>query len=191
MWPGQKKMMMGRRWRRRTGHSAEGLQWGERKDVRGSICQPLSYVPAGFYLQLPACLLTLIEYPARPQQWTDPMRSSGSLRRLFILCPQTINSSPFKSLSVNRQSQNASSEKRNIMHYLLLFQEHWWNDRQRKTKVLEEKPVPVPLCPPQIPHGQARDRTMASVARSQRQITSVNGKVCCYCYHHHHHHHIA
>jgi hypothetical protein len=27
---------------------------------------------------------------------------------------------------------------------------------------LGEKPVPVPLCPPQIPHGLTRDRTRAS-----------------------------
>jgi hypothetical protein len=31
-----------------------------------------------------------------------------------------------------------------------------------KTEVLGEKPVPVPLCPPQIPHGLARDQTWAS-----------------------------
>ena len=31
-----------------------------------------------------------------------------------------------------------------------------WN-WQEKTKVLGEKPVPVPLCPPQIPHGATQD----------------------------------
>jgi hypothetical protein len=36
-----------------------------------------------------------------------------------------------------------------------------WN-WQRKTEVLGEKPVPVPLCPPQILHGLTRDRTRAS-----------------------------
>jgi hypothetical protein len=31
---------------------------------------------------------------------------------------------------------------------------HWWNDIDGgKNKVLREKPVPLPLCPPQIPHG--------------------------------------
>jgi hypothetical protein len=29
---------------------------------------------------------------------------------------------------------------------------------QGKTEVLGEKPVPVPLCPPQIPHGPTRTR---------------------------------
>jgi len=30
--------------------------------------------------------------------------------------------------------------------------EDWWNDTDRgKTKELDEKPVPVSLCPPQIP----------------------------------------
>jgi hypothetical protein len=40
---------------------------------------------------------------------------------------------------------------------------------QGKTKELGEKPVPVPLCPPQISHSILR--------------------LHCYCYHHHHHHH--
>jgi len=31
--------------------------------------------------------------------------------------------------------------------------------RQEKTKVLGEKPVPVPICSPQIPHGHVRDLT--------------------------------
>jgi hypothetical protein len=37
-----------------------------------------------------------------------------------------------------------------------------WN-WQGKTEVLDENPVPVPLCPPQIPHGLTWDRTRASV----------------------------
>jgi hypothetical protein len=36
-----------------------------------------------------------------------------------------------------------------------------WN-WQGKTEVLGEKPVPAPLCPPQIPHGLTRDWTRAS-----------------------------
>jgi hypothetical protein len=42
-----------------------------------------------------------------------------------------------------------------------------WN-WQGKTPVLGEKPVPVPLCPPQIPHGLARDRTRASAVGGRR-----------------------
>jgi hypothetical protein len=42
-----------------------------------------------------------------------------------------------------------------------------WN-WQGKTEVLGENPVPVPLCPPQIPHGLNRDRTRASVVRGRR-----------------------
>jgi hypothetical protein len=30
--------------------------------------------------------------------------------------------------------------------------EHWWSDFDGKNEVLKEKPVPVPLCPPQIPN---------------------------------------
>ena len=28
--------------------------------------------------------------------------------------------------------------------------EHWWNDTDGSAKVLQEKPFPVPLCPPQM-----------------------------------------
>jgi hypothetical protein len=38
---------------------------------------------------------------------------------------------------------------------------------QEKTEVLGKKPVPVPLCPPQIPHGPTRDRTWASAMRGR------------------------
>jgi hypothetical protein len=39
---------------------------------------------------------------------------------------------------------------------------------------LGEKPVPVPLCPPQIPHGLARERTRASAVTDRRlTITQV------------------
>ena len=39
---------------------------------------------------------------------------------------------------------------------------------QGKTEVLGEKPVPVPLCPPQIPHGLIWDRTRSSAVRGRR-----------------------
>jgi hypothetical protein len=36
-----------------------------------------------------------------------------------------------------------------------ILMEHRWNEIARgKTEVLEEEPVPVPLRPPQIPHGR-------------------------------------
>ena len=43
----------------------------------------------------------------------------------------------------------------------------------RETEVLGEKPVPVPLCPPQIPHGPTRDRTLASAAGGRRLTASA------------------
>jgi hypothetical protein len=47
--------------------------------------------------------------------------------------------------------------------------EHRWNLIDGgKPKYSGEKPVPVPLCPPQIPHGLTRDRTQASVVRGRR-----------------------
>jgi hypothetical protein len=47
-----------------------------------------------------------------------------------------------------------------------------WN-WQWKTEVLGEKRVPVPLCPPQIPHGLSRDRIRASAVRGQRLTASI------------------
>jgi hypothetical protein len=46
--------------------------------------------------------------------------------------------------------------------------EWYW---QGKTEELGEKPVPVPLCPPQIPHGLPRARTRASAVRGRRLTT--------------------
>jgi hypothetical protein len=40
-----------------------------------------------------------------------------------------------------------------------------WNDTDRGTDELCGKPVPVPQCPPQIPHGLTRARTLTSAVR--------------------------
>jgi hypothetical protein len=51
--------------------------------------------------------------------------------------------------------------------------EHWRNNNfQGKAKVLEGKPAPMALCPPQITHGLFRDESRASVVRS-RQLTAI------------------
>jgi hypothetical protein len=42
-----------------------------------------------------------------------------------------------------------------------------WN-WQGKTEVIGEKPVPLPLCPPQIPHGLTRDQTRTSAVGGLR-----------------------
>jgi hypothetical protein len=47
--------------------------------------------------------------------------------------------------------------------------EHRWNVTDRgKPKYSGEKPVPVPLCPPQIPYGLTWDRTRASAVSGRR-----------------------
>jgi hypothetical protein len=43
-----------------------------------------------------------------------------------------------------------------------------------ETEVLGGKPVPVPLCPPLIPHGLTRDRTRASAVRGRRLTAWVD-----------------
>jgi hypothetical protein len=43
-----------------------------------------------------------------------------------------------------------------------------WNNIDRwKLKKLGEKPVPVPLCSPQISHGLTQVRTQASTVRGE------------------------
>jgi hypothetical protein len=46
-----------------------------------------------------------------------------------------------------------------------------WN-WQGKTKILAEKPVPVPRCPPQIPHELTRNQTRASAVGGRRLTAS-------------------
>jgi hypothetical protein len=41
---------------------------------------------------------------------------------------------------------------------------------RERTEVLGDKPAPLPLCTPQIPHGSAWDRTRPSEV-SGRQLT--------------------
>jgi hypothetical protein len=48
----------------------------------------------------------------------------------------------------------------------------------RKTEQLGEKPVPAPLCPPQIPHGLAQARTRASAVANMK-LTAILVMVLC------------
>jgi len=57
--------------------------------------------------------------------------------------------------------------------------EHWWNENVWKTRVLTEKPVSVPLCPPRITHGLTWNWTHASVVRSQWLTISVMAHLSC------------
>jgi hypothetical protein len=62
--------------------------------------------------------------------------------------------------------------------------EHRWNETDRgKPKYSGEKPVPVPLCPPQIPHGLTWDRTRASAVRGRRLTAWAMARPpsLCYC----------
>jgi hypothetical protein len=57
----------------------------------------------------------------------------------------------------------------------LQVMEHRWNEIGRgKRKYSGRKPVPVPLCSPQIPHGLTRDRTRASADALSYKVLSCN-----------------
>jgi hypothetical protein len=55
--------------------------------------------------------------------------------------------------------------KRKMNSFFFIFPS---NGAPEKTKVLGKKPVPVPLCPPQIPQEPTRDRTRASAVGGRR-----------------------
>jgi hypothetical protein len=61
-----------------------------------------------------------------------------------------------------------------------------WYILQGKIEELGKKPVPVPLCSPQIPHGLIRVRTRSSAVRGQRLTTWAMARpavlVTSYCY---------
>jgi hypothetical protein len=56
-----------------------------------------------------------------------------------------------------------------------------WN-WQGETEELGEKPVPVPLCPPQIPHWLTRDRTRASAVGGRRLTAWAMARQCILYY---------
>ena len=53
-----------------------------------------------------------------------------------------------------------------------LNMEHWRSDTDKDCNALRKKPVPVPLCPPQIQYGMAWDQTWASTVTDQ-QLTAL------------------
>jgi hypothetical protein len=54
-----------------------------------------------------------------------------------------------------------------------------WNWRENRS-TRGEKPFPVPLCPPQIPHGLTRDQTQASAVRGRRLTAWAMARPCLY-----------
>jgi hypothetical protein len=65
--------------------------------------------------------------------------------------------------------QPCDEDERKMINFFFMFPSNGtpveWN-WQGKTEVLGEKPVPVPLCLPQIPHGLTQDRNRASAVRN-------------------------
>jgi hypothetical protein len=51
----------------------------------------------------------------------------------------------------------------------------------RGNRSTQRKPVPVPLCPPQIPHGLTWDRTRIAAVESWRLTAWVMARSCCCC----------
>jgi hypothetical protein len=43
---------------------------------------------------------------------------------------------------------------------------HWWNDIQKKTEVHTQRPVLVPLCPPQIPRPASTSAVIVTCGKT-------------------------
>jgi hypothetical protein len=72
-------------------------------------------------------------------------------------------------LRLTVQSCDEDEEKGDQIFSFFQVMEQRWNEIDRgKPKYSGGKPVPMSLCPPQIPHGLTRDRTLASAVRGRR-----------------------
>jgi hypothetical protein len=61
--------------------------------------------------------------------------------------------------------------------------EHRWNEIDKQTRSTRgKKPVPVPLCPPQIPRGLTLDRTRASAVGGRRLTAWAMARPALDCY---------
>jgi hypothetical protein len=56
-----------------------------------------------------------------------------------------------------------------------------WNDADRETEQVGGKPVALPLCPPQTPHGLNRTRNRASAVRGRLLPEPWHGPTRGYC----------
>jgi hypothetical protein len=64
---------------------------------------------------------------------------------------------------------------------LLQVMEHRWNEIDReKPKYSGEKPVPVPLCPPQIPHGLTQEIKDLSIQPGSKYADPLCFKLLIY-----------
>jgi hypothetical protein len=98
-------------------------------------------------------------------QQAVPFKSSVSYIRNFFLPRRRCY---VRTAALRLLVQPCDEEKNDQFFSFFQVMEHRWNEIDRgKPKYSGEIPVPVPLCPPQIPHGPTRDRTRASAVRGR------------------------
>jgi hypothetical protein len=66
-------------------------------------------------------------------------------------------------------------------HDRLINVGYQWNNWQSKTEELGEKPVPVPICPPQIPLGRKWNWSLASAVWDRRLTAWAMGRPLKWC----------
>jgi hypothetical protein len=119
-------------------------------------------------------------YPGRDLNQGPPEYEAGALTtwsRCFFLCwPTRIQRVGlidwlvdwFDCDGVTLRLLTAATNGHIIVHPPDNIWERRWNDIDRENRRTGETPVPVPFCPPQIPHGLIRARTRDSVVRGRR-----------------------
>jgi hypothetical protein len=87
--------------------------------------------------------------------------SSIHLNLVFFLLPPRLPSGNLRLIV------QPCEEDDQLFSFLQVFENRWNEIDMGKPKYSGEKPVPVALCPPQIPHGLSRDRNRASAVRGR------------------------
>jgi hypothetical protein len=106
--------------------------------------------------------MKLIGISVRVSSWNFPC---FTVKRFFF-CERPRSRSYGRTAALRLLVQPCDEDERWSVFFLFLqVMEHRWNEIDRV------KPVPVPLCLPQIPHGLTRDRTWVSAAVGGQRLT--------------------
>jgi hypothetical protein len=97
------------------------------------------------------------------EKYNNLERIFPSYAAFLRYCSLSCRWSKTTSLNCNHQMAYCSPTDDRLYEYE--YAEPRWNDTSRETEELGEKPVPVPLCPPQISYGLTRGLTLASSVR--------------------------
>jgi len=141
-----------------------------------------------------ACLLTLIEYPARPQQWTDPVCSSGSLLSLFICVHKQLTTQRLKRyLWIDRSKMlRQRKEKYYVLLIVILGALVEWQAKKNQSTGRETCPSATLSTTNPTWTGPRSNRGLRGKKSKTNHLCQRQGLLLLLLLSsHHHHHHIA